>query len=191
VLAHCVHVDKTEIALMADTGTVVVHNPMSNLKLGSGIAPVARMHDAGIRMTLGTDGAISGNDLDMWLTMRLAAGLAKGGTMDPQVLPAAEILHMATLNGAEALGLGDRLGSLEAGKSADVIMLDTAVVHATPIFDPITHLVYSASKNDVGDVFVEGRHLVKDGRLADYDLKPILDQTNALAPKISASLDAG
>jgi 5-methylthioadenosine/S-adenosylhomocysteine deaminase len=191
VLAHCVHVDKEEIGLMADTGTVVVHNPMSNLKLGSGIAPVAEMQDAGVRLTLGTDGAISGNDLDMWLAMRLATGLAKGATMDPKAVSAADTLHMATLNGAEALGQDDRLGSLEAGKSADFIMLDALGVHATPIFDLITHLVFSANRNDVRDVFVEGRQLVKDGQLAGYDIKPVLKAANALVPEISASLKAG
>ena len=116
ILAHCVHVDETEIKMMADSGTIVAHNPMSNLKLGSGIAPVSEMLDAGINITLGTDGAISGNDLDMWLTMRLAASLPKGAMMRADVVTAKQVLHMATLNGADALGQSKNLGSLETGK---------------------------------------------------------------------------
>ena len=105
VLAHCVHLDDTEISLLAQSKTNVVLNPMSNLKLGSGIAPVKAMHRAGINLTIGTDGAISGNDLDMWLAMRLTCGLAKGLNMEADALTAEQVLHMATISGAKALGL--------------------------------------------------------------------------------------
>jgi 5-methylthioadenosine/S-adenosylhomocysteine deaminase len=189
ILAHCVHVDTTEIKMIADSGTIVTHNPMSNLKLGSGIAPVSNMLDAGIHITLGTDGAISGNDLDMWLTMRLTASLPKGAMMRADVVTAKQVLHMATLNGADALGQSKNLGSLEPGKAADFIMLDLNAVHAVPIFDPITHLVYSTSKSDVRDVFVDGKQLVRDGNLTKLDMDQTLDEVRALTPSIQASLE--
>ena len=189
ILAHCVHVDTTEINMMADSGTIVAHNPMSNLKLGSGIAPVSQMLKSGIKMTLGTDGAISGNDLDMWLTMRLAASLPKGIMMRADVVTAKEVLHMATLNGAEALGQSKNLGSLEPGKAADFIVLDLSSIHAVPMFDPITHLVYSTSKSDVRDVFVDGKKVVSDGKATKVNMDQKLRNANALAPSIKASVE--
>lgn len=189
ILAHCVHVDETEIKMMADSGTIVAHNPMSNLKLGSGIAPVSEMLDVGINMTLGTDGAISGNDLDMWLTMRLAASLPKGAVMRADVVTAKQVLHMATLNGADALGQSKNLGSLETGKAADFIVLDLNSIHAVPMFDPITHLVYSTSKSDVRDVFVDGKQVVSDGNATKMNMDQTLDKVRALAPAIQASLE--
>ena len=138
VLAHCVHLDKTEISLLAQSKTNVVLNPMSNLKLGSGIAPVKEMHRAGINLTLGTDGAISGNDLDMWLAMRLTCGLAKGLNMEADALTAEQVLHMATISGAKALGRSDSLGSLEIGKNADFILVDINNSHSVPV--SYTHL---------------------------------------------------
>ena len=189
VLAHCVHVDDHEISLMAETDTSVVHNPMSNLKLGSGISPTFRMQEAGIRLTIGTDGAISGNDLDMWLAMRLTSGLAKGVSMKPDALPAKDVLHMATLNGAEALGKKLELGSLEVGKRADFIFLDVNNGHAVPLFDPITHLVFGAGRSDVSDVFVNGQRVVKDHALTRHDLDETLDEVMTLMPRIKESLE--
>jgi len=189
ILAHCVHVDTTEIKMMADSGTIVAHNPMSNLKLGSGIAPVSEMLDASINLTLGTDGAISGNDLDMWLTMRLAASLPKGVMMRADVVTAKQVLHMATLNGAEALGQSKNLGSLELGKAADFLVLDLKSIHAAPMFDPITHLVYSTSKSDVRDVFVDGKQVVRDGETTKVNMDKTLENVHALAPSITASLE--
>jgi 5-methylthioadenosine/S-adenosylhomocysteine deaminase len=188
VLAHCVHVDETEIKLIADNKSIVVHNPMSNLKLGSGIAPLHKMFDAGVTLTLGTDGAISGNDLDMWLTMRLAASLPKGVTLDPKVINAKTVLHMATLNGAKALGKEDKLGSLEVGKIADFIFVDMDKIHAVPVFDPITHLVYSACKSDISDVFIAGKQVVKNGVISTFDINDTLKKVRTLTPKIAASL---
>lgn len=189
ILAHCVHVDTTEIKMMADSGTIVAHNPMSNLKLGSGIAPVSEMLEAGIKITLGTDGAISGNDLDMWLTMRLAASLPKGVMMRADVVTAKQVLHMATLNGAEALGQSKNLGSLEPGKAADFIVLDLNSIHAVPMFDAITHLVYSTSKSDVCDVFVDGKQVVHDGKAIKVNMDQTLENVRTLAPSIKASLE--
>ena len=189
ILAHCVHVDTTEIKMIADSGASVAHNPMSNLKLGSGIAPISEMLDARINVTLGTDGAISGNDLDMWLTMRLAAGLPKGAMMRADIVTAKQVLHMATLNGAEALGQSKNLGSLELGKAADLIVIDLNSIHSVPMFDPITHLVYSTSKSDVRDVFVDGKKVVHDRRATKINMEKMLDNVRALAPLIKASLE--
>ena len=189
VLAHCVHLDDTEISLLAQSKTNVVLNPMSNLKLGSGIAPVKAMHRAGINLTIGTDGAISGNDLDMWLAMRLTCGLAKGVNMEADALTAEQVLHMATISGAKALGKSDSLGSLEIGKNADFILVDINNCHSVPLFDPITHLVFGAGRSDVTDVFVSGKHVVKNKKISGLDIEKIHEEVRQLAPSIKASLE--
>ena len=189
VLAHCVHVDDYEISLIAETDTTVVHNPMSNLKLGSGISPTIKIQEAGVRLTIGTDGAISGNDLDMWLAMRLASGLAKGFSMKPDAFQAKDVLHMATLNGAEALGQKNELGSLEVGKRADFIFIDVNNAHAVPLFDPQTHLVFGAGRSDVSDVFVNGRQVVKEHVLTCLNLDETLYEVKKLMPEIKKSLE--
>ena len=188
VLAHCVHVDDSEIGLMAETGTHVVHNPMSNLKLASGFAPVPQMLAAGINVTLGTDGPISGNDMDMWLAMRLAATLHKACSGDATAVSTRQVLHMATLGGARALGAEKDLGSLEKGKRADFIRVETGSVHALPLFDTITHLVYSTNRQDVRDVFVGGRRVVHDRRITTLDTDKLKEEIKRLAPRIAASL---
>ena len=189
VLAHCVHLDDTEISLLAQSKTNVVLNPMSNLKLGSGIAPVKAMHRAGINLTIGTDGAISGNDLDMWLAMRLTCGLAKGLNMEADALTAEQVLHMATISGAKALGKSDSLGSLEIGKNADFILVDINNSHSIPLFDPITHLVFGAGRSDVTDVFVSGKHVVENKKISGLDIEKIHEEVRQLAPSIKASLE--
>ena len=189
VLAHCVHLDETEISLLAQSKTNVVLNPMSNLKLGSGIAPVKEMYRAGINLTIGTDGAISGNDLDMWLAMRLTCGLAKGLNMEADALNAEQVLHMATINGAKALGRSDSLGSLEIGKNADFILVDINNSHSIPLFDPITHLVFGAGRSDVTDVFVSGKHVVENKKIGGLDIEKIHAKVRQLAPSIKASLE--
>lgn len=188
VLAHCVHVDDEELDLMAETSTHVAHNPLSNLKLASGFAPVPEMQKRGINVSLGTDGAISGNDMDMWLAMRLAATIHKAAWEDPTAVSANEALHMATLNGAKALSAEDILGSLEIGKRADFILVDQSGPHASPMFNPINHLVYAANKSDVSDVFVSGRQLVKDRQLTTLNHTDICAEVRALQPRIVASL---
>ena len=189
VLAHCVHLDEKEISLIAKSKTNVVLNPMSNLKLGSGIAPVKEMKRAGINLTIGTDGAISGNDLDMWLAMRLTCGLAKGLNMEADALTAEQVLHMATINGAKALGKSESIGSLEIGKCADIIMVDVNNSHSIPLFDPITHLVFGAGRSDITDVFVSGKHIVKNKKITGIDIEKIYDEVRELAPQIKASLE--
>jgi len=189
VLAHCVHLDEKEISLLAKSKTNVVLNPMSNLKLGSGIAPVKEMKRAGINLTIGTDGAISGNDLDMWLAMRLTCGLAKGLNMEADAITAEQVLHMATINGAKALGKSESIGSLEIEKCADIIMVDVNNSHSIPLFDPITHLVFGAGRSDITDVFVSGKHIVKNKKITGIDIEKIYDQVRELAPQIKASLE--
>ena len=161
---------------------------MSNLKLGSGIAPIAEFLAAGVLVTLGTDGAISGNDLDMWMTMRLAATLPKGRAMQPDIVSAEQTLHMATLNGAKAIGRQESLGSLEVGKDADFIILAIDNVHATPMFDPINHLIYSAAKSDVSDVFIAGKHIVRNRQITTVDMPAVLNRVASLTPLTLASL---
>ncbi len=188
VLAHCVHLDAAEIGLLAASGTHVVHNPLSNLKLASGFAPVPALLKAGVNVTLGTDGAISGNDLDLWLAMRLAATLHKAVTGDAAAVTTHEALAMATKNGARALGASDRIGSIEAGKAADFILVAIDRPHAAPLFDPVAHLVYSAGRGDVTDVFVAGRQLVESGRLLTADVAALVAGVNALRPAIAAAI---
>ncbi len=188
VLAHCVWLDDEEIAILARTGAAVAHNPVSNLKLASGIARVPDMHAAGVRVALGTDGAISGNDLDPWLAMRLAATLHRAATGNATAVTMAEAFRMATLDGAAALGAADRLGSLEVGKFADMVLVDRRRLHAAPLFDPLTHLVFAAGRGDVRDVFVGGRRVVREGALVGISLDGLLAEVSALAPRIAASI---
>ncbi len=189
VLAHCVHVDAQEIALMGESGTHIALNPMSNLKLASGIAPVPAMQAAGINLTLGTDGPISGNDMDMFLAMRLTATLHKAVSGDAAAVNAREVLHMATLNGARALGAEARLGSVELGKEADFILLEVTAPHAAPIFDAIDHIVYAASKADVRDVYVGGRAVMRRREVLGLDVAALVARVRAMAPRIRASLE--
>lgn len=188
VLAHCVWLDDAEIEILARTGASVSHNPMSNLKLASGIARVPDLLAAGVRVTLGTDGAISGNDLDMWMALRLAATLHRGSSLRADAVTTHQALRMVTLDGAAALGAADRIGSLEPGKYADMILIDTARPHALPLFDPLTHLVFSCAKSDVRHVFVGGAQVVADGVLTRHDIDETLEAVRALTPRIALSV---
>jgi len=188
VLAHCVWLDDEEIDILARTGATVSHNPVSNLKLASGIARIPDLLAAGVRVALGTDGAISGNDLDLWMALRLAATLHRGVTRRADAVTTAQAFRMVTLDAAAALGAADRIGSLEPGKLADMILIDLGRVHAVPLFDPLTHLVFSAAKSDVRHVFVGGRQVVEDGRITATDIDAVLAEVSALAPQIAASL---
>lgn len=188
VLAHCVHLDDEEIDILARRDVVVSHNPVSNLKLGSGIARVPDLLAASVRVTLGTDGAISGNDLDMWLALRLAATLHKGANHDAAAVSRTQALDMITRVGADAVGAGDRIGSLEPGKFADMVLIDVRRPHAVPMFDPTTHLVYSTAKSDVRHVFLGGEQVVHDGVLTRIDIADTLSEVEALEPRIAASI---
>lgn len=165
VAVHAVHVTAAEIKLLAQQGCHVVHCPSSNLKLASGIAPIAEMLKAGINVALGTDGAASNNRLDMFAEMRLAALLAKGSSRQADVLPAHQALAMATINGARALGLESEIGSLEIGKAADIVAVDMSSIETSPVYDVASHLVYAASREHVSHVWVAG-NLLLDNRIA-------------------------
>lgn len=188
VFAHGVHLDDAEIATLARRGASVVHNPMSNLKLASGFARIPDMLEAGVNVALGTDGAVSGNDLDMWMALRMAATIHKAVAQDATVVSTAQALAMATLNGARALNAADRIGSLEVGKFADMVLIDLRRPHAVPMFDPLTHLVYSTAKSDVRHVFLGGEQVVRDGQLTRLSIADTLDAVDALIPAIRASI---
>jgi 5-methylthioadenosine/S-adenosylhomocysteine deaminase len=145
---------------------------------------------AGVRVTVGTDGAISGNDLDMWMALRLAATLHRAATLDATAVTTAQAVRMVTLDGAAALGAADRLGSLEPGKLADMVLVDLGRANAVPLFDPTTHLVFSCAKSDVRHVFVGGRQVVRDGSLTGIDLPAVLAEVTGMVPRIAASVRA-
>jgi 5-methylthioadenosine/S-adenosylhomocysteine deaminase len=163
-LAHCVHLDDAELDTLARTGTHVLHCPSSNMKLGSGVAPVTEMLARGVNVTLGADGAACNNRLDMFTEMRAAALLQKV-SHGADALPAARVLRMATVDGARALGLAGEVGSLEAGKRADVTVVDLSRLHLTPRPDVVSTLVYAATPADVRTVVIDGRVVLRDGEL--------------------------
>jgi 5-methylthioadenosine/S-adenosylhomocysteine deaminase len=166
IAVHAVHVEADEIALLARHGCAVVHCPSSNLKLASGIAPVAPMLRAGVNVALGTDGAASNNRLDLFQEMRTAALIAKASARDAQALPAHAALRAATLGGAQALGLGERIGSIECGKRADLVAVDLGAPELAPCYDPVSHLVYAAGREHVSQVWVDGEIRLEEKRLA-------------------------
>jgi 5-methylthioadenosine/S-adenosylhomocysteine deaminase len=195
IAAHCVHVDEGEMRTLLDARAGVAHNPTSNLKLGSGIAPIARMLELGLAVGIGTDGTASNNDLDMFEETRLAALLAKGITSDPTALPARQALAMATRIGARALHLGEVTGSIEAGKRADLIAVDLDRAHVEPRFnrDPdavYSQIVYAAKSTDVADVMVNGRWLMRDRRLLTIDEDSVRAAVRDVATRIDAFLIA-
>jgi 5-methylthioadenosine/S-adenosylhomocysteine deaminase len=191
--AHCVHVDEGEIRALRDGNAGVAHNPTSNLKLGSGVAPVVKMIELGLNVGIGTDGAASNNDLDMFEETRLAALLAKGTNGDPTAIPARTALAMATCLGAKAMHLGDITGSLEPGKRADLIVVDLDQSHMTPRFARdvnaiYSQLVYAAKSTDVVDVMCDGRWLMRDRRLLTLDEVQLHAQADDCARRIDAFL---
>src|SRR5688572_25493230 len=169
IAAHAVHLDGAELDLFAREGVHVAHCPSSNLKLASGIAPVAAMRSRGIDVGVGTDGAASNNRLDVMTEMRTAALLAKGASGDASIVDAHAALEMATLAGARALGLGAEIGSIEPGKSADLAAIDLASTETLPCFDPVSHLVYAAGREHVSHVWVAGTLRLEERRLATLD----------------------
>ncbi|MDH5500960.1 MAG: TRZ/ATZ family hydrolase [Gammaproteobacteria bacterium] len=175
---HAVHLADVEIELFAESGVHVAHCPKSNLKLASGIAPIAKYGRAGINVAIGTDGAASNNCLDMLEEMRMTALLAKARESDAAAVSAGEALRMATLGGAEALGLAHETGSIEAGKWADLACVDLNHLHSQPLYDPISQLVYTARAEQVSDVWVAGRHQLDKGRLTQIDTVSLLARCN-------------
>jgi 5-methylthioadenosine/S-adenosylhomocysteine deaminase len=181
---HCVVLEDEDMDLLRDHDVKVAHNPESNMKLASGIAPVAALLARGVCVALGTDGCASNNNLDMFSEMDTAAKLHKVANLDPTVVDAAQVLRMATTDGARALGLAARIGSLEPGKQADLIVIDTWQPHLVPLYNPVSHLVYAVRGGDVRTVLVDGKLKVDEGRLTDIDLDALLEQVNRLARRI-------
>jgi 5-methylthioadenosine/S-adenosylhomocysteine deaminase len=182
--AHAVWLDDADMKTLAKRKVGVAHNPGSNMKLASGIAAVPTWIAEGMLAGLGTDGAASSNDLDMFEAMRLAALLHKVGNMDPQAMPARLVLELATRRGAQALGLGDKIGSLEAGKLADLITVDMTGARQTPMFDPISHLVYVSHGDDVRTTIVGGTVLMQDRQVKTLDRQDVLNDGRRMAEAV-------
>ncbi|MCW8900253.1 MAG: TRZ/ATZ family hydrolase [Gammaproteobacteria bacterium] len=182
---HMTQLNDDEIALIAETGAHVLHCPESNLKLASGFCPTFKLQQAGINISLGTDGAASNNDLDMISEMHTAALLAKAVANNASALPAEDILRMATINGAIALGLDSEIGSLEVGKSADITAVDLGGIENQPVYCPVSQLIYSAGRENVTNVWVAGNHLLKDKELTTLDEKAILEKAHYWQEKIN------
>jgi len=187
VAIHAVHLTDEDIELLAQYGAGVVHCPESQLKLASGFTPVPRLLEARVKVGLGTDGAASNNDLDMFGEMGTAARVHKVMAGDPTVVHARQALSMATVEAARVLGLEDRLGSLEVGKRADIIVLDLDVPHMVPVYDITSHLVYAAHSSDVRTVIIDGRVVMRDRELLTLDEDEIFARARELAREIVAS----
>lgn len=188
MLAHAVHLRDDEIALLAARGAAVAHCLESNLKLGNGVARVLDLLRAGVTVALGTDGAASNNDLDLLGEMHAVALVHKGLAGDPTVLPAWQALEAATLGGAKALGLGERIGSLQPGKRADLTLVGLDRLRGAAVYDVLSHLVYAAHASDVRSVFVEGRPLLLDGAFQTLDVEEVARRMRQVTGQIRAAL---
>jgi 5-methylthioadenosine/S-adenosylhomocysteine deaminase len=182
--AHGVWVDEADIQILKKHGVGVSHNPESNMKLASGTAPVTQYLAAGVALGLGTDGAASNNDLDMFEAMRQASFLAKHATRDPTSVPAAVALELATIGGARALGMEQQIGSLETGKRADLIAVSMSAARQTPLYNPVSHLVYVTRGDDVRATIVNGQVLMKDRQLRTLNRATVIADANRLAQKV-------
>ncbi len=187
--AHGVWLSDDDLAILARRQVGLSHNPESNMKLASGTAPVAKWLKAGIASGLGTDGAASNNDLDMFEAMRTTAMLHKLVDDDPRALPAQQVLEMATIGGARSLGLGDRLGSLEAGKLADLIVVDASTPRHTPLYNPVSHLVYVTRGDDVTASVINGAVVMEDRRVKTMDAAAVLGAANAMAARVREAVE--
>ncbi len=185
VLAHCIHLDDSEMEVLRTTGTHVAHCPSSNLKLASGVARVVEMLDRGISVSLGADGAPCNNRLDIFTEMRTAALLQKV-SHGPESLPALTALRMATINGAKALGLADEIGSIEIGKRADLVLMNLNSLNAVPSFDPVSTIVYAADPANVETVIIDGKIVLKQRELLTLDENQVLAEARKYAERFAA-----
>ncbi|MDY6793506.1 MAG: amidohydrolase [Thermodesulfobacteriota bacterium] len=184
--AHCVWLDGDDIEIIAKQNAKISHNPESNMKLAAGVAPVPRCLNSGITVGLGTDGCASNNNLDLFQEMDMAAKLHKVVSHDPTAMEAKSVITMATLAGARAIGLDNEIGSLEVGKQADLIIIDTDKPHLKPMYNPVSHIVYAALGSDVQDVLVAGNILVRNRKLQTLDLDSTLKKVNKISRLISS-----
>jgi 5-methylthioadenosine/S-adenosylhomocysteine deaminase len=189
VLAHGVHLSDDDIALIASNSATVVHCPASNFKLASGVARILDLQRAGVNIALGTDGPASGNDIDLWIAIRLAGYMQKTVAKDPSVLPAVDLVRMATINGAKALQLDHIIGSLEVGKRADLIVLDADSPSLTPSFEPHTTIATCVTRADVRHVLVDGQIVVRDRECLTIDRKSAISKVRALGKQVLASVN--
>lgn len=185
LVAHAVHVNDEDIRILAEKDVKVSHNVISNLKLGSGIAPVGKMLAKGVTVSLGTDSAASNNNLDLFEELKAAATIHKGLAQDATIITAQEALRMATIHGAESLWLDDRIGSLETGKDADFIVVNSNQSFFYPKHNPVSHLVYSGSGRDVKDVYVQGKQILADGQFTTIDEERVLYEANRMSKLLS------
>ncbi len=188
IVSHAIHLHDEEIDLLAEKGVGVVHVPESNMKLGSGVANVSRMLSRGLDVGLGTDGCSSNNNLDLFCEMDSAAKLSKVFNGDPSNMKAREVLKMATLGGASALGLENEIGSLEKGKRADIIVIDLKNPHLQPVYNPVSTVVYSANGSDVRDVIVNGKILMKGRQFMDLNPHEIMCKVEEVSTRITKFL---
>ena len=184
IAAHCIWLDEEELDLLAVHHVKVSHDPESNMKLGAGIAPIPAMLRRGIEIGLGTDGAASNNNLDLFGEMSMTARLHKVFSADPTVMNAEAVVRMATIGGARVLGLDNQIGSVESGKCADIILIDLKKPHLTPLYHPCSHLVYAASGADVVTSIINGRIVMRDRRLLTVDLPTAMDEVNRISGMI-------
>ncbi|MBS3732734.1 MAG: amidohydrolase [Desulfobacterales bacterium] len=184
VTCHCVAVNKEDIELLRAHDVKVSHNPESNMKLASGIAPVPDMLSSGVCVGLGTDGPTSNNNLDMFMEMDAAAKIHKARSLDPTVMDARSVLRMATIDAARTLGLDHEIGSLEPGKKADIILIDTKKPHLTPMYNVYSHLVYAVSGHDVHATIINGVPVVTEGRMTTFDTDRVMDAMKPIAEEI-------
>jgi 5-methylthioadenosine/S-adenosylhomocysteine deaminase len=184
LMVHGIWLDDDDIKIIAKLRSKISHNPQSNMKLASGIAPVPSLINAGVTVGLGTDGCASNNDLDLFREMDTAAKLHKVNLFDPTVMDAKTVLKMATIDGAKAIGLENYVGSLEPGKQADIIIIDTDKPHLVPMYNPVSHLIYTAQGSDVRDVMVAGKILVRNKNLLTLDMEDILDRVTRFSRSI-------
>jgi 5-methylthioadenosine/S-adenosylhomocysteine deaminase len=185
---HMTQINDIDISILQKTGAAIVHCPESNLKLASGFCPISKLSEAGIPLSIGTDGAASNNDLDMFSETKTAALLAKGISQDAGSIPAIEALTIATLGGAKALGIDETTGSLKPGKAADIQAIDLNTLSSQPVFDPISHLVYCAKSTQVSHVWVNGQCLLKKGKLTTLNEETLINQAQVWARKIDTSI---
>jgi 5-methylthioadenosine/S-adenosylhomocysteine deaminase len=186
--AHGVWLGPDDIRLAAQARMGISHNPESNMKLASGTAPIADYVAAGVSVGLGTDGAASNNDLDMFEAMRQAAFLQKVVRVDPTAAPASLVLEMATRRGAAAIGMADRIGQLTPGRRADVIIVDTTHPHLQPMFDPVAQVVYAAKGSDVRTTIVNGRVLMHDRVVKTLPSAEVLAEARVMAERVNAAI---
>ncbi len=182
--AHCIYVDDRDIEILKARGVAISHNPHSNMKISSGVAPIEDMRAKGLICTIGTDGACSNNDLDMWEELRSAAFLQKSATGDPCVMPAYDVLKMVTVQGAKAIGHGGELGVIAPGALADLILVDLNKPHMRPIHDLVSNMVYSGKASDVEMVVVDGRIVVEDRKVIGVDLRKLLNDVDGAVANI-------